>query len=1200
MTIHALHAGDGYLYLIRSVATHDGNPVPGQSLAAYYTASGQPPGHWAGRLAGSLDVRGNVTEEQMQALFGEGLHPNANVIRESMIRRGMTAAEADRAVRLGRRFPVYGSGRDLRGYISRAYRKEEQSLGRPLTDEERLTVRQRVAAEDFSRRAGRRPLDPLELVGEESATSRSAVAGYDLVFTPVKSVAVLWGLGSAETRQQVYEAHQAGVADAVGWLERNAAYTRAGTEGQAQIDTTGVLAAVFDHWDSRAGDPDLHTHVAMSNKVLGVDGKWRSLDGRALFAAAVSLSERYNTRIEDELRDRLGVDFAARAGGDVDHRPVREIVGVPLSLISHFSKRRQNIEGQYAELVGDYRLRHGRDPSEATRLKLYQQATLSDRPDKQPGRSLQQMVGAWTYEAQQLLGVTDVGADLERRVHAQCGRQFEADVDDLADQVLRVLSASRSTWNVHHVRAEAQRQSRPFPTTDRDQLVEQIVTAATAPSRSIRIQAPRTMAEPPELQRADGESVFVEHAAERFTTAEILHAEDRIVTAARDRRSAKTEVDHVRGSVRRSAAAGRELNPGQQRMVAAFCLSGRLVQLGLAPAGAGKTTALRAVTDAWRSARHEVLALAPSAAAADVLSVELGVPADTVAKFDHDEPKIARNAMILIDEAGMAGTLILDRVIKRARTAGAVVRLVGDDQQLGAVEAGGVIRQIAHDVGAVRMQEVVRFTDPAEARATLQVRDGQPAAADFYRSHDRVVAGTSESVPDAAYGAWLADVRAKRGSVLLASSSAEVAALNARARADRVVEGQVTADGVSLRDGNVAGVGDWITSRRNERLLTVHGGRDWVKNGDSWVVERVQDDGALTVVHRRHRGRVRLPVDYVGTQVELDYARSIRRSQGLTVDHAHLVVDPRMKREELYVGLSRARESTHLYVAVVTDPGPDHQPDVAGSAAEVLRMIISRSGAESSANETIREAVDSLGDLRRMAVEYEHALDAQVGDRFRTAADRVHPGLTDDSAWPQVVRRLHHAEATGWTAEKILSTADKLRGWADARSDTEVMAHRLDLLLRRADQDRSGELPVPRWLAVGPPAQLDPPWDTYLPQRYAEMADRISTLVVTAESASAPWLELIGHSPARADAVRQVAAYRAVYDIAADDPLGPEPQLHTRRHHAWTDARDAIRHSHATAEPDGVTRLLAELEAEHRSVDDRAEASDQRGPTRHR
>nr|WP_268239229.1 AAA family ATPase [Microlunatus endophyticus] len=638
------------------------------------------------------------------------------------------------------------------------------------------------------------------------------------------------------------------------------------------------------------------------------------------------------------------------------------------------------------------------------------------------------------------------------------------------------------------------------------------------------------------------------------------------------------------------------MNGGQERMVRAFCLSGRVVQLGLAPAGAGKTTAMEAVVAAWGSSGRQVVPLAPSAAAAEVLSSELGVSADTVAKFDHDQPEIVAGTLILIDEAGLSGTLTLDRIVARAQAAGAVVRLIGDDQQLGAIEAGGVIRQIAHEVGAVRMEQVVRFADPAEARATLQIRNGHPAAADFYLTRNRVVAGTDEAIPEAAYEAWLADVRVGRHSALLASSSTEVSALNARARGDRVVAGLVTVEGTRLHDGNVAGAGDWIATRRNERLLAVHAGRDWVKNGDSWAVEQVHEDGALTVVHRGHRGRVTLPPEYVRSQVELDYARTIRRSQGLTVDRAHLVIDPRMKREDLYVGLSRARQSTHLYVAVMTDPGPDHHPDVAGSAADVLKTIIARTGIELSAGETIREAIASVDDLHRMAVEYEHALDVQTGDRYRIAAEHVHPGLSADLAWPNVVRRLHRAEAAGRTVEEVLDAAEHLSGWADSRCDTEVMAHRLDRLLHSTDPLRI-EPEVPEWLAAAPPRRLPSPWDAYLPERYAEMAGRISQLATEAVREARPWLGEIGHGTARTEAVRQVAAYRAVYDVATDDPLGPRPQPRTRQDHAWSAAHRAIRSSHTTAKASGAHRLLVQLESVPTAHDDRP-AADSRGPAR--
>ena len=165
----------------------------------------------------------------------------------------------------------------------------------------------------------------------------------------------------------------------------------------------------------------------------------------------------------------------------------------------------------------------------------------------------------------------------------------------------------------------------------------------------------------------------------------MLDAEQRIADAGRERGGYRLDPAIVTAVLAQAANRGRALNDGQATLVRAFCCSGRRVQLGLAPAGTGKTTAMKAVTDAWRAAGRPVVALAPSAAAADVLSQELGVAADTLAKFDYDQPTIKSATLILVDEAGMAGTLILDRLVVRARAAGAVVRLVGDDQQLAAM-----------------------------------------------------------------------------------------------------------------------------------------------------------------------------------------------------------------------------------------------------------------------------------------------------------------------------------------------------------------------------------------------------------------------------------------------------------------------------------------------------------------------------------
>ncbi|HEX5878546.1 MAG TPA: hypothetical protein VF468_09520, partial [Actinomycetota bacterium] len=182
---------------------------------------------------------------------------------------------------------------------------------------------------------------------------------------------------------------------------------------------------------------------------------------------------------------------------------------------------------------------------------------------------------------------------------------------------------------------------------------------------------------------------------------------------------------------------------------------------------------------------------------------------------------------------------------------------------------------------------------------------------------------------------------------------------------------------VRLADGTTAGVGDWVTTRRNNRLLLTHGGRDFVKNGDTWTVTHRFADGSLTVVHRRHRGRVTLPAGYVAQYLELGYAVTAHRVQGDTVDTAHPVVTEQTSREALYVLATRARQHTTLYVA--TDPPVDvateHAPPEPRTARDVLEHVLSNPTAELSATETIAATLATETSLPVQTARYGHAAD---------------------------------------------------------------------------------------------------------------------------------------------------------------------------------------------------------------------------------
>jgi ATP-dependent exoDNAse (exonuclease V) alpha subunit len=201
---------------------------------------------------------------------------------------------------------------------------------------------------------------------------------------------------------------------------------------------------------------------------------------------------------------------------------------------------------------------------------------------------------------------------------------------------------------------------------------------------------------------------------------------------------------------------------GRRHWSGQMCTSGARVQLAIAPAGAGKTTAMRALTLAWTQDGGHMLGLAPSAAAAAVLAEHTGIRTDTLAKLtwslDHGElpdwaAAVDPSTLLIIDEAGMADTLTLDTAVQFAIDRGASVRLVGDDQQLAAIGAGGVLRDIKHSYGALHLTELHRFTNPAEAAASLAVRDGDSRSLDFYLDHGRVHVGDAVTTSEDAFNA---------------------------------------------------------------------------------------------------------------------------------------------------------------------------------------------------------------------------------------------------------------------------------------------------------------------------------------------------------------------------------------------------------------------------------------------------------------
>ncbi len=321
------------------------------------------------------------------------------------------------------------------------------------------------------------------------------------------------------------------------------------------------------------------------------------------------------------------------------------------------------------------------------------------------------------------------------------------------------------------------------------------------------------------------------------------------------------------------------------------------------------------------------------------------------------------------------------------RFAGAKVCLIGDDQQLAAVGAGGVLRDIATTHGAICLDVVVRFDDPVEAAASLDLRAGDRSAVGFYLDHDRVHTGDTDTCLQDVLAAWTDDQAHGRESLMLAPTRELVTRLNHAARRTRLAGTGPTRE-VQLADENSASVGDTILTRRNDRRLGVSG-TDWVKNGDRWNVTGVNSDGSLQARHLTSGLRVTFPSEYVATHVELGYATTVHAAQGSTADVMHGIVTGTEDRQLLYTMLTRGRGKNHVHVVLARPedeqflPGIDEQL----TAIDLLGRIIDRDGAATSATTELANATSTAARLHEAARRYADALATATSRHLGADAD---------------------------------------------------------------------------------------------------------------------------------------------------------------------------------------------------------------------
>jgi hypothetical protein len=545
--------------------------------------------------------------------------------------------------------------------------------------------------------------------------SRATVAVYDLTFSPPKSVSVLFAFGDRPVRDAVRGAHEVAVREALAYMERSAAAVRRGAAGAAVEEVDGFLAAAYRHRASREAirrcTPTPWSPI--SGKGL-TDGGRRSTLGastRMRWPAAVSIRPSSG----GVLTQSLGIEWTKVVRG------IAEVEGVPKTVRDLFSRRKAQIDASLAE--------HGTSGARASEA-----AALATRRPKDLSQGIDELVADW-HDRARSLGWT--AEHVHALVREGSSRGLEAGtearlVEDLVGPA--GLTERRSTFTRRDV-VEAICDQLPAGTPITAEAVERLADVALD-SREVvpllEVSGRETFV------RRDGRVLNVGLEDRRYTTAELLRHERRLLDAAERERAAGAGVADE-NAVLVAVASRPDLNDEQRRMVRTLTRSGALLDAVAGPAGAGKTFALAAAQEAWGASGVPVVGVAVAPRAAQELEAGSGIPSTSVAAL---RDRLARGrplrpgAVLVVDEAGMVPTRDLAALLDGVERAGGKLVLVGDHRQLPELAAGGAFRSLVARGLAIELRENMRQSAEWEQRAVDHLRAGRAREAlTLYEKH---------------------------------------------------------------------------------------------------------------------------------------------------------------------------------------------------------------------------------------------------------------------------------------------------------------------------------------------------------------------------------------------------------------------------------------------------------------------------------
>lgn len=742
-----------------------------------------------------------------------------------------------------------------------------------------------------------RGLDGVDLVQNAGINGRRCA--WDLTFSAPKSLSLLASACDESIKKEIYLAQQLAVERAIEFIEKHAAFTRRGSNGVLSEPVVGLLAATFCHSSNRELEPQLHTHALVVNLAQRLDDTWGSIDSNHFYKWQKTAGAIYRAQLAFQM-EKIGF-------GCKKDRAFFQVEGVSQELCMKYSSRARQIQAQLEA--------HGVASSASP---LGDKLKLSTRKSKK-SIPLEVLQENWKTE------LFHAGLDPYVLQRKDLTKQSRERPQPSFDKIYEIITDNKAIFGIQDIYQAVALEA-----------IESGMDANAIESICCKILRDSNLVE---ISSTPGNIL-----SKKFTTKDVIDEENALVALAKDLSRKNTVcVDHeiqvralnkveediraVQVSIHESFA----FDAVQKNAITHIFNSGDLA-IVQGSAGAGKSTLLRVAKEGFESTGLKVIGACVAKRAADHLTEETGIPAQTVASIAEGISKgrdpLRGVDVLVVDEAGQLSSKALLSLIVECRNSGCKLILTGEDKQLDSIDRPGALRYLSREdvVGAFRVEKIKRQRDPLSRKVVELLRDGHSRQALEIMDSQRCISYNENK--DAAKTTlvfdWVAFSKAnpEKQSLVIAHKWSDVIELSEKIRAIHIEAGLVNDENISTLC-SVAGrsivseisSGDRIKFTKNDyRSLMVTNGTlgtvTSIRQTESDVEFAVRTDEGRQISFLASEYR-----DELGVNICLAYALTVYSSQGVTVDGDTFVLySPGMDRANSYVALSRHRDRSRLYV----------------------------------------------------------------------------------------------------------------------------------------------------------------------------------------------------------------------------------------------------------------------------------------------